>query len=53
MTPETECLSCGEKMPVNECEHSRRPCGHHCDRSWTQDICHWCGMEFGEVPPDD
>ncbi len=44
----TECASCPEGMPRGECEESRRPCGHHCNCSWDQDICHWCGAEFGE-----
>ena len=43
-----ECSSCAEGMPLNECPNSKRPCGHHCNCSWTQDICHWCDKEFGE-----
>ena len=44
--PETEGSEDG--APKNECPQSKRPCGHHCNCSWEQDICHWCGEEFGE-----
>lgn len=43
-----DCSSCPEKMPEGECPKSLRPCGHHCNHSWDQDKCHWCGVEFGE-----
>ena len=43
------CDSCDEGLPHNDCPNSKRPCGHHCNCSWTQDICHWCGKEFGAV----
>lgn len=46
--PEDECLSCSEGMPPAECPKSLRPCGHHCNCSWDQDVCHWCRVEFGE-----
>jgi hypothetical protein len=42
-----QCSSCAEVMPINECPQSQRPCGHHCNHSFDQDICHWCGEEFG------
>jgi len=42
------CTSCGEEMPKNECPHSQRPCGHHCNCAWVQDQCCWCGKEFGD-----
>jgi hypothetical protein len=43
-----KCLSCGDPdAACNECPNSKRPCGHHCDCSWSLDICHWCGAEFG------
>lgn len=50
------CLTCtepgsGEK---DECPQGRRPCGHHCNCSWTQDACCWCGLQFlgdGETAP--
>lgn len=44
-----ECGSCGETV-IDECPASRRPCGHHCNHSWTHDHCDWCGKDFG---PDD
>ncbi len=46
--PEEACFTCGEGEPENECPKSLRPCGHHCNCSWDQDVCHWCGKEFGE-----
>lgn len=45
-----ECCTCTERLPLNDCPESHRPCGHHCDCSWTQDACCWCGEEFGEDP---
>jgi hypothetical protein len=41
-----ECITCGEGLPLNECQSSQRLCGHHCNCSWTQDCCHWCGKEW-------
>ena len=29
-----------------DCPQAKRPCGHHCNCSWEQDVCHWCGKEF-------
>lgn len=46
MVRSTDCADCGELMPEQCCPKSRRPCGHHCDCVWTQDTCHWCGVEF-------
>jgi hypothetical protein len=43
-----DCTSCAEGMPLNECPKSERPCGHHCNHSWSHDKCCWCGAEFGE-----
>jgi hypothetical protein len=43
------CSSCGEEMPENECPKSEKPCGHHCNHSWSHDSCCWCGKEFGEI----
>ena len=45
---ENECVSCGEEIPKNDCEKSKRPCGHHCDCSWSQDHCCWCNKWLGE-----
>lgn len=42
------CSSCAEGMPKHECTNSKRSCGHHCNHSWEQDKCCWCGAEFGE-----
>ncbi len=41
------CTSCEEGLPKNECPNSKRPCGHHCNHSWNQDECCWCGQKFG------
>ena len=44
------CISC-EQGYVETCPNSKRSCGHHCNCSWTQDKCCWCGAEFGEYEP--
>ena len=44
MTPRTYTQEC----PPNECPNSQRPCGHHCNHSWSHDSCCWCGKEFSE-----
>jgi hypothetical protein len=44
-----DCISCGEERPRNECPKSLSSCGHHCNHSWTHDICDWCGKKFGEA----
>lgn len=41
-----DCCSCGEGMPREECPKSLRPCGHHCNHSWSHDSCCWCGEEW-------
>ncbi len=41
-----DCASCGE-TPKGECPKSKRPCGHHCNHSWSHDACDWCGATFG------
>jgi hypothetical protein len=42
----SDCISCGEGMPENECNESKRECNHHCNHSWIHDKCCWCGEEF-------
>lgn len=49
---EADCYSCGEPA-AGKCPDSKRPCGHHCNCSWTNDRCHWCGKEFGEQPQQE
>lgn len=44
---EEKCYSCGEDQRLGECPKSKRACGHHCNCSWVNDLCHWCGKEFG------
>lgn len=51
--PDDECFTCAEdpehkEYPVGECPKSKRPCGHHDDCLWYQDVCHWCGFEYTE-----
>lgn len=42
-----DCSSCGEECtPNGECPKSKRGCGHHCNHSWNQDKCCWCGATF-------
>jgi len=43
----TDCISCGEGNPMNECPKSKRLCGHHCNHVWSHDHCDWCGLELG------
>jgi len=45
---ESDCHSCEQNMPKNKCPKSLRQCGHHCNHSWTHDVCCWCAKEFGE-----
>lgn len=44
------CFSCGEEAPRGDCPKSLRPCGHHCNHTWSHDACCWCSAEFGEEP---
>lgn len=46
------CATCSEPDGGLTCAQSRRSCGHHCNHSWTDDACHWCGVEFGEMVHD-
>lgn len=41
-----DCISCAERMEQS-CPESPKPCGHHCNHSWTHDACCWCGKEWG------
>lgn len=43
-----DCVGCESGEPREACPRSRRPCGHHCNHSWSHDMCHWCGEEWGE-----
>lgn len=42
-----DCSSCGEECPTGECPASKRPCGHHCNHSWSHEECCWCGKKWG------
>ena len=42
------CTACCEDSPEDECSESERPCGHHCNHSWSHDQCCWCDKEWGE-----
>lgn len=50
---ENGCTSCGEGDPKNECPHSRKACGHHCNHSWSHDECCWCGETWGDETKDN
>lgn len=43
-----ECASCPEGIPKHECAKSKLECGHHCNCSWDQDHCCWCGKWIGD-----
>lgn len=43
-----DCMSYELKITKEICPKSQKECGHHCDHSWTHDICCWCGKEWGE-----
>jgi hypothetical protein len=47
MAEPNDCHSCGEEN-VGKCPNSKRPCGHHCNHSWSHDECCWCGEQWGE-----
>lgn len=43
------CFTCSESGGVvGECPEGRRPCKHHCNCVWDQDVCHWCGAEIND-----
>ena len=50
-----ECISCEEDPDPSDpmdydnykCPKSKRPCGHHCNHSWSHEECCWCGHVFG------
>ena len=46
-TPPGPCISCDEEFD-EKCPKSKKPCGHHCNHSWTHDKCCYCNEEFGE-----
>lgn len=42
-----ECDSC--ELSVEEfCAASKKPCGHHCNHSWSHEHCCWCGKTWGD-----
>lgn len=50
-TLDDDCITCEEapglKDPEAErCPKSQRPCGHHCNHSWSHDECDWCGKSW-------
>lgn len=44
----SECYSCENKIPWNECKESKLECGHHCNCTWIHDMCHWCNEWIAE-----
>lgn len=43
-----DCLECGDSIEKDPCPKSKKPCGHHCNHSWTHDVCCYCGKLWGE-----
>lgn len=44
------CISCSEQISSNDCPKSERHCGHHCNHTWDDKACCWCGAEeFDEI----
>jgi hypothetical protein len=39
------CVSCVEAEPPGECPNAEHDCGHHCNHTWTDGRCCWCGKE--------
>lgn len=51
MESNSDCYSCGIPETTEEdetCPKSKMACEHHCNHSWTHDICCWCGKEWKE-----
>lgn len=53
---DSECISCEDDPdpfnPIHDnykCPKSKRPCGHHCNHSWTHEKCCWCSRELGPI----
>jgi len=46
-----ECVSCAMKDEEGreKCPKSKRECGHHCNHSWSHDVCCWCHKKWGEI----
>lgn len=42
-----DCIDCGGVDEVETCPKSEKPCGHHCNHSWSHEHCHYCGKEWG------
>lgn len=42
------CPDVGGTAETDVCPNSRSACGHHCNHSWSHDVCDWCGTEWGE-----
>lgn len=51
------CISCEEDPDPDDpadyddykCSKSKRPCGHHCNHSWSHEECCWCGHVFASI----
>lgn len=49
-----DCYTCPEAgnlvdPEAEKCPKSQRPCGHHCNHSWSHDECDWCGKSWDTV----
>lgn len=43
-----DCANAAMGYDEDMCPNSRKPCGHHCNHSWSHDLCCWCPAEWGE-----
>jgi hypothetical protein len=46
---EADCISCEQgEQGEDVCPDSPRPCRHHCNHSWSHELCCYCKREWGE-----
>lgn len=57
LLPIVDCHTCGGDLTTapedkDKCPQSKRACGHHCNHSWSHDVCHWCNKRwYGGIIP--
>jgi hypothetical protein len=44
------CTTC---VASRGCPNSKHQCGHHCNHSWSNGECCWCGEKFGTPVLDE
>lgn len=42
-----DCIDCDDGE-AEKCPKSEKQCGHHCNHTWSHDVCCWCKKEWGE-----